>query len=279
MNEPRIYRHKPVQFILLVFIFILIFIPLFLNTDRDEALIRIIFISMLGIAFVSALYSTTVKTITSDLEISTQTLLGKRSLAWNEISRVSGAGSRIKLHNLPGDITVSPSPQLPGYAEVIELIGAKRPDLFNPLEYGEMKKGRAAVFPFAMLVILFTGTLLGYGTLLFTSPGTPPSLFIPLIFITVIALVFLGVLLSSPRAVMLDGRSMCLKYPFKEKTLPADGIASIELRFTQTRNGKNYFILLTQTDRKSVRLSGLNPGLPIVYLVLKNWHKKNTGRR
>lgn len=66
-----------------------------------------------------------------------------------------------------------------------------------------------------------------------------------------------------------------VKYLFSEKTLLADEIVSIALSFTQTRNGKNYFILISQSNRKSLRISGLSPSLPIAYLVLKNWHKQN----
>jgi hypothetical protein len=98
----------------------------------------------------------------------------------------------------------------------------------------------------------------------------------PLLFIVIIFIVFFVVTLFQPQSVTLDGKSLRLKYLSGEKTLLADEIVSVELRFTQTRNGKNYFVLLTQTNRKSLRISGLNPSLPIVYLVLKNWHKKNS---
>lgn len=67
----------------------------------------------------------------------------------------------------------------------------------------------------------------------------------PLTFIIVITLMFFGAVLSSPQSVTLDG--------------------------------KKYFVLLTQTNKKSLRISGLNIGQPIVYLVLKNWHKKQSG--
>jgi hypothetical protein len=82
--------------------------------------------------------------------------------------------------------------------------------------------------------------------------------------------------LSLPQSLMLEGKSLFVKYLFSEKKLLADEIASVELRFTQTRNGKNYFVLLAQTNKKSLRILGLKPSLPIAYLVLKNWHKMNS---
>jgi hypothetical protein len=81
--------------------------------------------------------------------------------------------------------------------------------------------------------------------------------------------------LSLPQSLTLEGKSLRVKYLFKEKTLLADEIESVDLRFSQSRNGKSYFILITQKDKKSLRISGLGLGLPIIYLTLKNWHKKN----
>jgi hypothetical protein len=78
-----------------------------------------------------------------------------------------------------------------------------------------------------------------------------------------------------PQSLTLEGKSLRVKYLFKEKTLLADEIASVDLRFTQNKNGKNYFVQLTQTNKKKMRISGLSLGLPIVYLTLKNWHTKN----
>jgi len=76
------------------------------------------------------------------------------------------------------------------------------------------------------------------------------------------------------QSVMFDGKSLF----WGEKNLPANEIASVELRFTRIRkrNDKNYFVALNLVNRETIRISGLTPNLPVVYLVLKNWHKKNT---
>jgi hypothetical protein len=277
MNEPKIYKHKPFQLIIVIILFVFLLISMFLNLGSNDFYFQVFFIAFIGIIFLISLYSMTVKTIISDSEISTQTIFGTKSLSWGEINRVSGRSSALKLHNLDGDMTVAPSPQLPGYDEIINQIGAKRPDLFDPLTYREMKRGWFILFPFIMLAVFFVAGLLVYGVLVFNNSETPVGFLMPLIFIVVIALVLFGVVLSSPQSVTLDGKSMLVKYFFSEKTLLANEILSIELRFTQTRNGKNYFVLLTQTNKKSLRISGLNIGLPIIYLVLKNWHKKHSG--
>ena len=276
MNKPKVYQHKPFQLILMLILFVFLIFFSFFNIVTDEVYILIRLGVFLGLLFFAALYSMTVKTIISDTEISTQSILGTKSLSWSEISSVSGRGNSIKLRNLDGDVTVTPNQHLPGYTEVIEWIGAKRPDLFDPLAYSEMKRGWFILFPAILIVVFFMAGLLGSGLMLFNGSETPVTILMPPIFITVIAMVFFGMILSSPQSVTLDGKSMSVKYFFSEKTLLTDEVKSVELRFTQTRNGKNYFVQLSQTNKKSVRISGLSVGLPTVYLVLKNWHKKHS---
>jgi Na+/melibiose symporter-like transporter len=275
LNEPRIYKHSPIQIGLTIFIFGALGIGLLVSMDSADFQALIPIAGLFGIIFLIVLYSMTIKTILSDSEISTQSLLGTKSLRWNEINRVSGRGYGIKLHNFDGDVTVTPSQQLPRYEEIVELIGVKRPDLFNPLEYSEMKKGWSTWVSFAVFALILIGTVIGFGVSFFNSPRTTAALFMPMLIAAVIFIVFFGLIFSSPQSLTLNGNSMFIKYLFSEKTMPADEIASVELRFTQTRNGKNYFILISQRNKKTLRISGLSPSLPIAYLVLKNWHKKN----
>jgi len=275
INEPRTYRRSPIQFIL-VMVLLVIFGISFLTTLSDIGYVFLILLAVfLGIAFLSTLYSMTQKTTISDDGISTQTFLGEKSLRWGEISRVSGRGHGIKLHNFDGDMTVAPSSQLPGYEEVVEWIGVKRPDLFNPLEYGEMKRGISVLVLLVVLMVVLIGVGVAFGILYFSEPETPVNVFMPILFIVIIFIVFFGITLSQPQSLMLEGKFLRVKYLSNERTLLADETASVELRFSQTRNGKSYFILITQNNRKSLRISGLNPSLPIAYLVLKNWHGKN----
>lgn len=276
IDEPRTYRRSPVQFILVMGILVIFGFTILRTLPRDGYIALLPFAIIIGIALVSTLYTMMQKTTISEDGISAQTIFGEKSLRWGEISRVSGRGHGIKLHNLDGDVTVSPSSQLPGYEEVVEWIGVKRPDLFNPLEYGEMKRGVSTLILLAVFVVFLVGTLLTAGILFFYNKESSAPLF-PLVFVILtIIIVFFTISFFQPQSLTLGGKSLIVKYLSKEKTLLADEIASVELRFTQSRNGKSYFILLTQKDRKSLRISGLSPSLPIVYLILKNWHAKNS---
>jgi hypothetical protein len=276
INEPRIYRRSPVQFILVMGLLVIFGITILRTLPRSDYIVLIPFAVILVIAFLSALYTMIQKTTISDDGISTQTFLGEKSLRWGEISRVSGRGYGIKLHNFDGDVTVAPSSQLPGYEEVVEWIGVKRPDLFSPMEYGEMKRSVSILVLLAVFVVFLVGTLLVAGILFFYNKESSAPLF-PMVFVILtIVILFFVVSFFQPQSLTLDGKSLRLKYLSSEKTLLTDEIESVDFRFSQSRNGKSYFILITQKDKKSLRISGLGPGLPIVYLVLKNWHTKNS---
>jgi len=271
INEPRTYRHSPVQLGLVVLIFGILGVGLLTSLRWADYLILIPFAAFYEIVFLTMLYSLTTKTTISDNEISTQTLLGTKSLGWNEIDHVSGRGSAIKLNNSGGDVTVPVSPQLPGYEEIVEWIGNKRPDLFNPQNHGEMTRNWALwiFFPLIGLIVVGMGAFLMFQ--LDTDSGIFPFLIFFMIGIFIIVISFL-----SPQSLTMDGKSLLIKYLFNEKTVLADEILSVDLKYQRSRNGKRYYILLNLVNGKTLRISGLRPNLAVVYLTLKNWHKKNT---
>lgn len=269
MNEPRIYKNSPFLFIWMLVVFGMLFTGLVFAMGRETWYIMIPFALAFGLIFLIAIFSMTSKTIISEDEISTQTLLGTKTLRWSEINRVSGSGYGIKLQDIDRGLTVAPSVQLPGYPEVIEWIGVKRPDLFNPQEHSELSKSWASTIFTVILGLLFIGAGI------FGHTMESETLF-PFWVLDVIGLVFMGMTLAAPQAVSLQGNSMVVDYLFNQKTLLADEISSVQLRYTQTRNGKQYFIALQLANSKTIRFSGFKPSMPVAYLVLKNWHKKNS---
>lgn len=269
LNEPRTYRQSLFQIGMVILVFIMLGVFLLTTMGQISYLILIPLAGVFGIAFLSMLYSMTKKIILSDDEISTQTILGAKSLRWSEISRVSGRGYAIKLHSFDGDVTVAPNPQLPGYEEVVDWIGIKRPDLFNPLDYGEMTKSWAGMASLPVIGLL----VIGMAFFILTQGN---DTFVPFVILFIVGVVVIGTTFTTPQSLMIDGNSLLMKYLLNAKTLLANEIQSVELKHQSTRNGKVYFILLNLISKKSVRISGISPNLPVVYLVLKNWHKKNT---
>jgi hypothetical protein len=275
INEPHIYRHSPVQIILLVMTMLVLlgFVALMALSMADYSALVFFIFSVGACIFMS--YSMTQKAILSEDGISTQTILEKESLRWGEISRVSGGGYGIELHNFDDDVMVAPSPQLSGYVEIVEWIGLKRPDLFDPLNHSEMKKGWRGIVSLALIVMFVAGMFVVLGIAFINMPQAPVILLLPMVLFALIFAIFFRKALFQPQSLIIDGKFLWVKSLLKENTLSAEEIASIDLSFSQNKVGKSYFILLTQTDGRKISISGLEPNLPVVYLVLKNWHKKN----
>lgn len=274
MNEPRVYKHSPIQMILIVVVLGLIFAAMSFGDEWND-MTYLIPLAILVLISAGVIVTMLQKTIVSEDEISSQNLLGIKTLRWTEINRVSGSGNSIKLHNFDGDVTVVPSPGLPGYEEVIELIGNKRPDLFNPQEYSEMSRGALLFVPLAIVAIMVMGSIATLGFLFLTNPENVTLAVMPLFIIFILAAVFAVASLTQPKSLVLEGKTLSINYFTGQKTLLADEIQSVQFAYQRSRNGKIFFILLHLANRKSIRVSGVNPSLPIAYLVLKNWHKQN----
>jgi uncharacterized protein (DUF58 family) len=270
LNETRTYRHPPFQllFTLLLFGFLAFF--LYTSFDWQLSLLAASFGLLAIFAGLYSAFTLTGQASISDAEISSRSLLGTRTLAWSEIHRVSGSGNRIRLHNSDGDVTVSPSPHLPAYEEIVEWIGVKRPDLFNPHEHSYMTRNWAG----AILPVLVGLSIMGMGWLI----SVPTDGYFVFLFSIFLGLFIVGNAFASPQSVTLDGHSMTIRHLFKERTLSAGDIQSVELSYYRTRNGKRYFVLLHLPGNKAIKITGLSPSLPIVYHTLKNWHNRSRNR-
>lgn len=274
MNEPRVYKNSPAIVFVIVVMFLVLIGGIVFSTGLEDATF-ILPVAAFGLFIFGLIFvANSAKVILSDDEITAQNIFGSRTLRWTEIDRVSGRGYEIKLHDHDGDVTVHPSSGLPGYEQIIDFIGAKRPDLFSPQEFGEMRRG---FLPFVMMAFVILLILGGMVTVFFaimnsSSDISLPSL-MPLAIFFFIAIMIGGMALSIPRMVSLEGNTLNLKYLFSEKSLRADEIKFIQLGYTQSRNGKHYYVALHQTSGKQIRLSGLGISMPIAYLVLKNWHQ------
>jgi hypothetical protein len=269
MKEPRVFKQSSfaIFFILIVFIFILGVFFFVMNTS--DSLFLIPFLGIFVIMFLVITISLFSKVTISDDEISSQGILGAKTLKWTEIHRVSGRGTMIRLHNFDEDITVSIGSRMPGFQEIVEIIGEKRVDLFKPNEHQEMSRSWLYMLSF----IISGGTLIAAAGFVYFTVDTL-DWFTPLI----VALVGLFIIVSglfAPQSVSLQDDELQVKYLFSQKMIQKKEISAIHLSYTQGRNGrKNYFIQINYSGNKSIRLNGLNPSLPVAYLVLKNWHKK-----
>jgi hypothetical protein len=275
LNEPRIYRYSTLRLVLLLILLLILGIGPFMIVGSDYSLYALIGFAFIGLIMVISIFSLTRSTTITNDGISVRSLLGERSLAWSEIDSVSGRGNTIKLHNRDGDVTVAPSPQLPGYAEVIETIGAKRPDLFNPASYSVMSRNWLG----GLLFLVIGMMLIGIGIFLYLDAGQvyfDPSrmeTMMPVIFLAVVVVAFVAAIFMSVLSLRLDGSSLTVRYLLSQTVLKPEEVRAIGLDVRQTRSGRSYAIFMFTDRNRTIRFSGIGPSLPIVYLVLKNWQQ------
>lgn len=268
MNEPRVYKNSPATLMVVIVFFIIILASITFTAVFDLTITMLI--GAFGVlVFLIIFLSVSSKAILSDDEVTSQNILSSKTLRWTEITRVSGTGNGIKLHN--EDTTVSINPRLPGYEEIIEIIGQKRADLFSAQEFSEMRRGLGSYFGFFIIGVLFVGII---GAFFFLSDFSSES-FLSLAFTLIFLLVFLWMFLSSPQSLTIEDRNLRVKYLVSEKNVSTEEVAGIYFAHTRTRRGgKQYYVSIRLRNGKDIRVSGLNIGLPVAYLVLKNWHKK-----
>lgn len=267
LTEPRTYRYSTARLVLLIILLLLLGAAPFFILGSANFLYILFSFAFIGLIMLISIYSLTRSTTVSNDEITTRSLLGERTLNWREIHSVSGRGNAIKLHHRDGDVSVAPSPHLPGYPEVIEMIGAKRPDLFNPANYGAMSRNWLT-----SLLFLVGGVLLiGVGFFLYFDSN---ETVLPIVFLAVVCLGFIASIFMSVLSLKLDGSLLTIRYLFSKSELKPEDVHSIGLNVTQTRSGKNYHIFMFTKNNRTIRFSGIGPSLPVVYLVLKNWHQR-----
>lgn len=265
LTEPRTYRYSPIRLVLLLFLLLVLGIMPFVIMGGINVLYAIPVFGVLGLIMLLSIFTLTRSTTISNDGISTRSLLGEASLNWSEIDSVSGRGNSIKLHNRDGDVTVSPSAHLPGYPEVIEMIGVKRPDLFSPAKYSMLSRNWFN----SLLALSMAALLLGVGIYLYfvTDDSLRSTLFLAFVGLGFLVTVFMTVLY-----VKLEGSVLTVRYLLNKIVLNANEVHSVGLIVTQTRTGKSYNIMINGRNRM-IRFSGVGPSLPVAYLVLKNWHQ------
>ncbi len=273
MNEPRVYKNSPAALLLIAVFFIILIASIMVSAVIDP-IVMILVCGFGLLSFLIVFLSVSSKVIISDDEITSQNILSKRTLRWTEIIRVSGRVNGIKLHS--EDTTVSINPQLPGYEEVVEIIGQKRADIFSTQEFNEFRRGFASYFGFLLILLVFA--VIGF--FYFSLGDFSFDSLMPMGFIALFLLIFTWIFLASPQSMMIENNNLQIKYLLGEKNLLANDVAGIFLTYTRSRRGgKRYYIAITTRDNKQTRISNMNVGLPVIYLVLKNWHKKYALKR
>jgi hypothetical protein len=197
----------------------------------------------------------------SDLEISTKTLLGTKSLQWAEISHFSARGSSTRLHHYDGDIVLSIGSRLDGYAEIFELLHQKRPDLFNIDKYKSFSHSKYTVVAW----LVFGFFLAGLGV-----AGYVRGIDLSTAFKIGLSVFFVPALINwyySPRSLILGTNNLDISYLRKTVSIPIDAIVDISLGRQQQINS----VLVLLKNRGTLNLSGYDQSPIVMYYVLKRW--------
>jgi hypothetical protein len=270
MNEPRVYRHSRTNVIGgVIALLVLIGFMIFLFAAAQDLAITLFFVAVLGILAVASLATLTSAVIVSETEISTKRFGITRALGWSEIVRVSARGQNLRLHNEDGSVSLTVDSRLPDYAELLETIFARRPNLFDPGEDNRLSAGLAATLG---RIVLGLGAIAVAAYLLLFQGA---NWFLVLMLFLTGAIVLAGWLFA-PQAIVLEGNAMLVKYLFREASYTADAIRAINLGRTQTRNGPSYHVSMTSADGKQIRFGSFGPGSALTYLILKRWHTQAT---
>jgi hypothetical protein len=266
LSEPRTYRYSTLRLVLLIVLLLLLGTVPFLILGDGSFPYMLIALPFIWLIILISTYSLTRSTTVSNDVISTRSLFGERTLHWSEIDSVSGRGNIINLHNRDRDVTIAPSPHLPGFPDVIDMIGAKRPDLFHPAKYGSMSRNWLS----SLLILIIGLSLIGVGIYLYLESN---ETVMPVLFLVFVVLGFIVAVFMSVLSLRLDGSVLTVRYLLSTTSLNSSDVHSIGLGVTQTRTGKNYHIMIFTNHNRMIRFSGIGPSLPIVYLVLKTWHQ------
>jgi len=229
------------------------------------------FLVFLGLLIPASIYYLNIIVRTSDMEITSRNWLGSKSLRWNEIARVSMRGQNIRLHNSSDDVTLFIDSQMDRYAEILDILFKKRPDLIDTDENQSMSRGiftSIVIIGFGLLIIALSIPFFTDEEVWFLGP-----LFIGLGLWIIVAFIL------SPKSVVLENGTLRILYLFREISYPAEEIQGFSLEKTRTRNGYVYFVQVNLINGKPIKLSTTKPGNVITYQTLKRWHEKAKSNR
>lgn len=261
------YIFKNVGVFYLMFLFSCVFAGLFMG--QKVFMLSFLPIALgFGLIFLLIPYLTSRVSI-SDLEITTKSLLVKKSLQWSEIGHFSSRGSSTRLHHYDGSRVLSIGSRLDGYTEIFELLHQKRPDLFDIDIYKSFThKMFNAIAQLAIGIFLVVLGLAGYFSGI-------EALISTLIFGFIFTLVSIWNWYSSPRVLTLGQKSLEIGYLQKTESFPISDIADIKFGGQQQiKSVQINSVLVLLKNRNIINLSGYNQSPGVMYFVLKRWLQK-----
>lgn len=258
----KIFRHSLVKLV------VMFFGALFFGFLAFVIQIDYFLLGIAGIALMIALFYATSRVKVSNDEITTNRLLGSKSLRWSEIARVSTFGQAVRLHNYDDDLVLTLDSQLDGYADMLDIVFSKRPDLLDREDSTVMTiswLGAVSTLGIGVLIIIM-------GIVQFLETQDFEKIF-SLIFLA-IGLSFIVRWFLSPNRLTLEDKNLTLGYWFVESSYSARDIDHISLEKQRSRNGYVYIAQINLTSGMKIKLPAFKQGAHLTYQILKRWHKR-----
>lgn len=231
---------------------------------RDVVILTVLGITIAFGVLLLILYRT-LSLQTSERGITQKTLLGSKSLAWEDIRQISAHGSSLRLQ---GDhVNLSISPRLHGAMELSQWISTKRPDLFKIRQIAWLVRNNTkniAILSIGFLLMMLALLLYLYRDYLLIA-GILGPLF---------CVYALGNWYFSPRGLIIDRNCLIVRYRNRNVSYSADDVAGI--RASKTQQDQFQSVVVGFRDRNVLDLSVFQQTPFITYPVLKRWHEKNS---
>jgi hypothetical protein len=233
---------------------------------RDMVILTVLGMTIAFGLFLLVLYRTSGIQV-SDRGITQKTLLGSKSLDWEDIRQIYARGSSLRVQ---GDhVTLSISPRLYGAMEISQWINTKRPDLFKIRQIAWLERNNnrnITIMSIGLLLVVLSGLLYFYRDYLFV-PGVVGPLLCALA---------AGNWYFSPRGMVLDGNRLIVRFQKRSVSYAAHDIAGIQASKTQQDQFRS--VVVGFRDRHALDLSVFQQTPFITYPVLKKWHQKSVTR-
>jgi hypothetical protein len=215
---------------------------------------------------------------------SSRWVTGKSKIAWNEIVEFKSAATGQNLNLIAQDgRKVSVTAQVGGYAQIVEVLRRKRPDLFN-LQPSERSGITAQASTFSgekTFKRSSVGSIIGYAlglvSLVFGGWGmlnyqaNSSNLILGLVFFF-FGLYLLGANLLAIQEVVIRPQQITIVGNFGEEELTRDQIAKIEMKSQRQRRGRVVnFVVIQRASGKTLSINGLSGGPELLYGTLMNW--------
>lgn len=230
---------------------------------RDMVIMTVLGLTIAFGLFLLVLYRTSSIQV-SDRGITQKTLLGSKSLDWENIRQISARGSALRVQ---GDhMNLSISPRLHGAMEISAWINTKRPDLFKIRQVAWLVRNNTrniTVLAIGLMLVILTLLLYFYRDYLFI-PG-------------LLGLLFCGQALGnwyfSPRGLVIDRNCLIVRYRKGSVSYSADDIAGVQASKTQQDQFRSVVVVFR--DQTALDMSAFQQTPFITYPVLKKWHQKS----